>query len=328
MRYALALAFVLAAALPALADEVTLKNGDKLSGTVLSAAGGKLTLKTPHSGNVAIPFAEIAALKTDARVTVKLKDGRTVLGVLTTADGKLQVSQEGGAPIAVDFADVAAFNEPAPAWHGGVTFSYKATDGNSHVSTLLLAAEASKITDVDEILGRFLWRYGDAHGEINERNVYALGRYRYILSDKLFLYGSGELYSDTFRDIRLREVLSAGAGYLVQKSPAWDLSVEAGFAYTDVDFYVADDDKFPGARLFGQTRISLPYGIDLVDLLTIYPNFKDSPAWTAHNELTLTKALSASWNASAGIITDHNNDPADGFEKRDNTYFVGLGYKF
>ena len=41
----------------ALGDEIKLKNGDRITGTVTGLAGGKLAVDTPHAGAVKIDWA-------------------------------------------------------------------------------------------------------------------------------------------------------------------------------------------------------------------------------------------------------------------------------
>src|SRR3954470_6472550 len=76
-----------------LADQVVLKNGDRLSGTVVRYDGKQLVFKSDLAGPVTIAWDSITTLTSTAPINVGLKDGQNVLGVLTTApDGRLQVA--------------------------------------------------------------------------------------------------------------------------------------------------------------------------------------------------------------------------------------------
>jgi len=72
MRKALLLAALVAATAGrgAAADEVVLRNGDRLSGTLLHVADGKLALRTPYAESLELDWGEIAQIRTDAPVTV------------------------------------------------------------------------------------------------------------------------------------------------------------------------------------------------------------------------------------------------------------------
>ena len=54
----------------ALADEVFLKNGNHLSGTIVSMGEGKLVLETDFAGRLTIDWGSVERLSTDAPLTV------------------------------------------------------------------------------------------------------------------------------------------------------------------------------------------------------------------------------------------------------------------
>jgi len=71
------------------ADQVTLKNGDRLTGTVVKSDGKTLVLHTDAAGDVTIQFGAIQEIKTEQELHVTLKGGKTAVGPVTTAEGKL-----------------------------------------------------------------------------------------------------------------------------------------------------------------------------------------------------------------------------------------------
>ena len=74
------------------ADQVTLKNGDRLTGVVVKSDGKTLVLHTDAAGDVTIEFAAIQEIKTDKDLHVSLKDGKTAVGPVTTTDGKIEIA--------------------------------------------------------------------------------------------------------------------------------------------------------------------------------------------------------------------------------------------
>ncbi len=323
MRIIVLAALTAIVSVPAAADEVTLKNGDQVTGKVAGLAGGKLQVDTEHAGSVKIDWSEIASIKTDAPVKVKLQDGTTIDGRLSMQDGKLKVDATD-----VDPAAVKSMNEPALAWHGGVDLAARASDGNTHTTSILLQGEAKFVAESYDILTRAIWRYGKASGELSERNFYGMGKYAYHFSPVIYGYASAEFFSDSFKDLRLRTILSAGAGWHAIKSDEMELSVEGGLAYVIEDLRRGDDEDFLGARLAAHFRRALPLGFEFVDDVVFFPNFEEGDAWLLHNEASIGTSLGAGWTLKAGMITDYNNDAPDGVRKYDNVYYVGLGFKF
>src|SRR5580658_10506856 len=97
-RSVLCALFVLVFASAVMADQVTLKNGDRLTGDIVSGDGKTLLLKTESDGDVTIKWDAIATIESTQNLTIMLKDGKRVAGKVTTADGKFVVA--GGAPFA------------------------------------------------------------------------------------------------------------------------------------------------------------------------------------------------------------------------------------
>jgi len=320
----------LMAAVVAADDEVKLKNGDRLTGKITSLAGGKLVLETTHSGPLKIDWAQVVSVKTDNPVKVKMITGELFEGKLSPGEnGRLKIETQGAAaPIEVDPAKVTFFNQPPIQWHGSLTASGKATDGNTHVKSFLIAGEGTRETEQDLIFLRAIFRYAKTGGVLTERNGYGIGKYNYKITQDFYAYLSEEMLSDAFKDLRLETITSIGAGYVFLKQKEIDFSAEAGFAYITNDFKVADDESHPGAGVSAKLRVGLPLGFEFKDMFTIYPNFKHSQDYQIRNEATLGTALGGGWTLLGGVITEFDNVPSPGLKKADDTYFIGLGLAF
>jgi small nuclear ribonucleoprotein (snRNP)-like protein len=94
------------------ADQITLKNGDHLSGTVVKSDGKTLVLHTEFAGDVTVQFAAITQITTDKPLHVALKDGQTVVGPISTSDGKIEVTTK-TAPVETPKDSVVAIRNDA-----------------------------------------------------------------------------------------------------------------------------------------------------------------------------------------------------------------------
>src|SRR5512136_1976633 len=74
------------------ADQVTLKNGDRVTGKIVRKDGAALTFKSDIFGEISIPWETITMVTSDEPLTVVLPDGKSVQGKLATADNKLVVT--------------------------------------------------------------------------------------------------------------------------------------------------------------------------------------------------------------------------------------------
>ena len=98
-----------------LADEVRLKNGDKLTGQIVRMQEGKLILKTTYAGEITIIWQEVAGIQTDGSVKIVLTDETTLEGTTEAVeDGKMKLATDKlETPSSFSLVDVKAVN-PEP----------------------------------------------------------------------------------------------------------------------------------------------------------------------------------------------------------------------
>src|SRR5436309_15988792 len=92
-----ALLFVLACANSvAFADEVSLNNGDRLTGNIVKSDGKTLVLHTDYAGDVSLKWEVVQAIQSHQVLHLELENGKTMTGRGTTSDAKLQVVTNSG----------------------------------------------------------------------------------------------------------------------------------------------------------------------------------------------------------------------------------------
>jgi hypothetical protein len=69
------------------ADQITLKNGDRVTGTIVKKDGGTLTIKSTVMGLITVPWDRVNEVRSDAPLNVVLPSG-TVQSTVATSDGK------------------------------------------------------------------------------------------------------------------------------------------------------------------------------------------------------------------------------------------------
>ena len=104
---------LLIAAVPAHADEVRLKNGDRITGVASSLAGGTLTFKAA-GGELKMPWAEVTSLAIDQPMLVTIGTGPPTPAVIVAGDTAGQVTLVPGGPAAL--SAIVALKQPQPAW--------------------------------------------------------------------------------------------------------------------------------------------------------------------------------------------------------------------
>src|SRR5437868_3852281 len=87
-----ATAAILAFGAALMGDQVTLKNGDRLSGQIVKFDGEKLTLKSEFFGSVNIPWTATDTIASTEPLYLTLTGGQVVVGTVSSVDGRVQVN--------------------------------------------------------------------------------------------------------------------------------------------------------------------------------------------------------------------------------------------
>jgi putative salt-induced outer membrane protein len=232
-----------------LADQITLKNGDHLTGTVVKSDGKTLVLHTEFAGDVTLQFAAITQITTDKPLHVALKDGQTIVGPITTSDGKLEVATKTGTSVEAPKENIVALRNDADqiayekalhpdllhGWNGGANVGFSLTRGNSQTENLSLALNAARATKNDKLSLYSTVVYGTNQlaTPSTTANTETGGiRYDRNINPKMFGFVGVDLMSNALQDLDLRDVYSAGFGYHAIKSAGTTLDFLAGLNYT------------------------------------------------------------------------------------------------
>src|SRR5262249_13215515 len=153
------------------ADQVTLRNGDRLSGAIQKNDGKNLTLKSELAGVVTIPWEAVMKMSAEQPLHVGLKDGETVVGAVTTSadNTKFEIAtKETGVVTArresVQFMrsneeqtayqkEIDRYRNPrlVDLWAGNLDIGFATTQGNSKPSAFNLSGAANRATSRDRI---------------------------------------------------------------------------------------------------------------------------------------------------------------------------------
>ena len=124
---------------PARADEVVLKDGDTLHGTIGEIDAGVMKFDSPSLGSMSIKLADIKSYKTDQPANVRLEGGSVVAPI--TEGNDAQITTANGQAIPTD--RVKTVNFPAGVWTGAVVASGVLNRGNTNNETVGLSGDAT-----------------------------------------------------------------------------------------------------------------------------------------------------------------------------------------
>jgi putative salt-induced outer membrane protein YdiY len=231
------------------ADQITLKNGDHLTGTIVKSDGKTLVLHTDFAGDVTLQFAAITQITSEKELHVTTSDKKTVVGPVTTSDGKIEVATKSGGAVEVPPANVVLIRNDAEqaayvkslhpgllrGWNGGVNLGFSLARGNSETENLALAINAVHPTLNDKVT--IYLSSIDTQNQLATPSTVAnliQGGIRYDrnINPKMFGFAAGDFMSNALQDLDLRAVYTGGLGYHAIKSDTTVFDLLAGLNYT------------------------------------------------------------------------------------------------
>ena len=235
------------------ADQVVLKNGDTITGSIVKKDGAKLTIKSEFLGEVTMPWSAVKSLKSDDSLTVVLPGGESVAGKIATSGDNLEVATPAGtksAPIVGvtalrNAAEQNAFERLehpglGQLWTGFFDTGLALARGNAHTDTLTTAFNASRVTRKDKITVSFNQIYGTAKvNNVNSPIANALRggwTYNRDMTPKFFVSTLNTYEHDKFQNLDLRFVAGGGFGWNARKTDKPTLSFAGGGDYSRENF--------------------------------------------------------------------------------------------
>ncbi len=345
------------------ADQITLKNGDRLTGTVVKSDGKTLVLHTDFAGDVTIQFAAIAQISTEKDLHISTSDKKTVVGPVTSSAGKLEVATRSGT-VEVPESSVAQIRNDAEqavydkslhpgllhGWNGGANVGFSLARGNSQTENLALAVNALHATLNDKLalsVSSIYTQNGLAVAPTSGTvaNLVQGGiRYERNINPNAFAFVGADFMSNALQELDLRAVYGGGLGYHAVKTADTALDLLGGLNYTHETYsngpQVVPATTPPTFASYGVTNkfAALTLGQEfthkvhastvLTESLYFYPDLQDTSQYRGtFNFGTVTKISNwLGWQNQFGDI--YVSNPPEGARKNDVVFTTGLNFSF
>jgi putative salt-induced outer membrane protein len=236
------------------ADQVTLKNGDRVTGKIVKKDGAALTFKSDAFGDVTIPWVKVVQLVSDDPLTVVLPDGKAVLGKVGTTENRLEVATQ-ATKESVAIADVGAIRNADEQkayerlqhpgllnlWAGYADLGVSLARGNADTTNIATGMNATRATRADKVAVYFnqIYSTGKAVDGSSVKTAQATRggwAYNRNLNQRLFVNLFNDYEYDLFQSLDLRFVIGGGLGYSLIKNEQTQLDLLGGLAYNREKF--------------------------------------------------------------------------------------------
>ena len=323
------------------ADQVVLKNGDTITGSIVKKDGAKLTLKSEFLGEVTIPWTAIKSLKSDQDLVVVLPGGETVKGKISTSGDNLEVAAK-SAPL----AGITAVRNDAEQhawerlqhptllelWNGTYDLGLALTRGNARTLSLTNNFVASRTTTHDKLAFHFNQIYASSlANNVNSATASAVRggwAYNRDLNPRIFVTTLNEYEHDRFQNLNLRGVFGGGFGWNAIKTAKATLSVQGGGDYEKEDFMDHTNRNSAEANFGDDFLYKFSAATSLTQSFRMFPNLSDTGQYRMNFDLSAVTLLKKWLGWHLTFSDRYLSDPVEGRLRNDVLLSTGFRLSF
>ena len=337
------------------AEQVSLKNGDHLSGSIVTMDGKKLVLKTSYAGEVSIDWAEVSQFSSDKDTLVVTKtDKQLVSGTVTSEGSDILVATAQGVQ-RVPRTDIVTMRSPADqaayekalhpgmleGWAGGGNLGFAVARGNSETTNLALGFNAVRKTSNDNwtITAAQLYSQYNRLNVTSANSFLGLIRYDRNISRRWFVFGVFSGMYDVLQQLNYRFLPAAGLGFHAIATDRTTLDLLAGLGYTRESYYNGTVNNLATATLGDELTYKITKNTTFTQSLFYLPSLNQpvyvpGPGQSHPNNyrVNFTAGIATKLNgwmtANINFLDQYVSQPVPGNTKNNVILTTGLGFTF
>ncbi len=349
----------------ACADQVTLKNDDRLTGTIVKTDDKEETLliKTELAGDVSVKWDAITGIVSTQPLHLALKDGQTIVGTVTTADGAFDVTTKTTGEVKAAKESVTYVRNDAEQtahdsevyrlqhpkltdfWSGIVDTGLSVTSGNSSTINYTLAAKAARLTTRDKISAYATAVYGKNNAvdpsQTIAHEIRGGVRGDFNVSERFFAFAFTDFGYNALQHLDLQNVIGGGMGYHVFKSARTTFDVFGGGSYNQEYFaaYTIPTTPTPTSfPAFSRKNAELVMGESLESKITsrttvsesfsLYPDLSNTGNYRYAFNSNISTKLKTWLGWQVTFNDNYISNPPTGLKGNDLLFATGLRLTF
>lgn len=331
------------------ADRVVLKNGDRLTGTILKKDGESLTIQTDAMGQVKIKWSAVSEVVSDKPVAVTLGDGKIVDGIVNLTSQRVEIDK-GGEKIEVPPTEIQVLRSKEEQgkfeaekrrdqakgffafWSGTIDAGFSMTSGNSDTRSFSGGFRAVRETPKTKLSAytNALQVRNSSTGtvRITAQSVWYGARFDTDINKKVFAFSSGDFEYNKPQKLDIRAVLGGGVGYHVFRQENANLDFTFG-ATNNYENFATGLSRNSAELLFGQdAKVKINKRARFNNRLVVYPNLTNFGAVRLLLDASLQTDINSwlGWQVTVG--NRYNSRPVTATEKNDFLMSTGLRVSF
>ena len=327
---------VSAAAGLAPADQIVLKNGDRITGTIQSADEGNLVILSPIAGTITVALSDVKTFSTDGPVKIILDDGTVINQPVTPgADGAFETSSKGLLAVqSVPISKIDKINPPPIAWHGSLGVNASLAQGDTYSEQFGVNAHLVRRGEIDRIeaKGEYLFGKQKVNGvtSTSTDQWYFEPSYNYFVNKELFVLGDVRVEKNRIEHLDIRVTPNVGVGWQIVETPDFNADVQGGLAWVYEDY---TNIGTPGENV----SLRLAYHIDKTFWAPIlrvfsdcayYPSVQNTADYLVLFDAGLRLALTKTMYSELKTEVDYDSHPAPNSHRTQTQIILGVGWTF
>lgn len=338
------------------ADQIVLKNGDKLTGKIIKKDGDSIIIKTEFAGTVTIKWEAVEKIIADEPVNIKLSDGQLLKGTVATTETveedntKFEVKTQDAGTVEIEKENVVVVrNEAEQArviaeeerlrnpslldlWTGTANVGFSLTSGNSDTRALTAGFRGNRETRKDKIIV-----YANAIQASNSNSgvsvttaqaLYGGLRYDYNLSERTFAFASGDFEYDKPQLLNLRSVIGAGFGYKAIRSERTKLDIFGGATYNRENFSTGLKRNSAEGLIGNDLSFQLTDNVSIEQRFKAYPSLSNFGEFRALFDASVITNINDWLGFQVTLGDRYNSNPVNGAVSNDILFTTGLRATF
>jgi putative salt-induced outer membrane protein YdiY len=212
----------------AMADVIFLKNGDRVSGDIITMEDTVLTVDTAYADVIKIDWGDVDGLTSDKPLWMSFHEGAVIPDGVGVRDGDRLIVFRLDPDGPIQLAKIKAINLFELSYRGSFGLGGSATSGNTSTETINASGTITVNKGWHRIILDGRANRGKAEGEVTAQNGAVNTRWDYFLSKRAYIPFINFLEYDKFQDLSLRSTTIIGVGYDVLDRRGNFLTLAAG----------------------------------------------------------------------------------------------------
>lgn len=332
---------------PVIADVLLTTDGSRIIGHIERIYQGKARISTEFAGTLEIDVTKLAAVGTDAPVTVQMTSGDRLVGIIEIrSDGEPSVIHASIGDIPIEMRQISALwaangEDPEavaikekfeaqkellrPKWSATLEAGGVMKEGNADTIDGRGRFDVKRKTP-DDLLEFFLAAEYSEQDDVRTRNEYRGGvRFENKINKRKYWYTRILLEFDEFENLDLRSTASYGYGYYWIQEDAHEFKTSLGVGYRHESFNTGDTLDSAVIDLGLNYRVDIGAWAQFTHSAMYAPDFEDFKDFRLDFDTALVLPFrDEKWKLKLGIRNEYNALPQRGIERLDNTYYANI----